>query len=258
MPSRIWIKLYIEILGDPKMGRLPNHLWRRAVELFLLAGKNGNDGLLPPVEEMAWIFRLDNSKVLDDLQSLAGVGVVDETPNGWRVTNFKKRQVSESADRVRRFRERYSNGECNADVAEDVSTSSSDSESVSGSDSEGVRVQGEGERLPDSPLEAAEHPDMAVFCQVTGGRLPGVAQYQSVIETVRYLRKKKGLDDPGLARYLLPYWKAWAGRKRKDGKPYSLHNITWLTEWAMNGSIPPGIEVQDQEDVIRKVARGQA
>jgi len=38
------------------MGRLTNHLWRRAVELFLLAGREGNDGALPPVEEMAWIL----------------------------------------------------------------------------------------------------------------------------------------------------------------------------------------------------------
>jgi hypothetical protein len=44
---------FIEILDDPKMGCLPNHLWRRAVELFLLAGREGNDGALPPIEEMA-------------------------------------------------------------------------------------------------------------------------------------------------------------------------------------------------------------
>ena len=43
MKTRIWIKLYLEILDDPKMDLLPDWLWRRAIELFLLAGENGND-----------------------------------------------------------------------------------------------------------------------------------------------------------------------------------------------------------------------
>jgi hypothetical protein len=29
-----WIKLYLEILDDPKMGKLPDWCWRRAIELF--------------------------------------------------------------------------------------------------------------------------------------------------------------------------------------------------------------------------------
>jgi len=59
MATKFWIKLYVEILDDAKMGRLSNHLWRRAVEFFLLAGREGNDGALPPVEEMAWTLRLE-------------------------------------------------------------------------------------------------------------------------------------------------------------------------------------------------------
>jgi hypothetical protein len=43
MSTKFWIKLNIEILDDLKMGRLANHMWRRAVELFLLAGREGND-----------------------------------------------------------------------------------------------------------------------------------------------------------------------------------------------------------------------
>jgi hypothetical protein len=54
MKTRFWIKLYLEILDDPKMGQLPDGLWRSAIELFLLAGENGNDGLLQPVTDLAW------------------------------------------------------------------------------------------------------------------------------------------------------------------------------------------------------------
>jgi DnaD/phage-associated family protein len=130
MTKRFWIKLFIEILDDPKMGRLPNHLWRRAVELFLLAGRQGNDGTLPPVEEMVWILRLSEDKLLEDLHGLAEVGVVhactcatpfvprtpatrrcetagtgEAQPGVWVVTNFAKRQAAiPVAERVRRSR----------------------------------------------------------------------------------------------------------------------------------------------------------
>ena len=90
-----WIKLYTEILDDPKMGRLPDYLWRRAVELFLLAGKEGNDGALPPVNVIGWALRLDEIKTAEHLTALSAVGVVHEAePGKWVVTHFAKRQAA--------------------------------------------------------------------------------------------------------------------------------------------------------------------
>jgi hypothetical protein len=270
--TRFWIKLYIEILDDPKMGRLPNHLWRRAVELFLLAGRQGNDGALPPVEEMAWILRLSpqaGDKLLEDLHGLAEVGIVhacastagtgEAEPGKWMVTHFAKWQAAIPVDeRVRQFRER--NGgvtkdgtrrykRCN-EVEVGPSTSTSPSESL---EEQGLQEQGETQRrqevprsedplaLPTSPAEAMQHPDVRVFAAVTGGRIPGLSQYQTVIGTVRFLRAREKLDDAALQAYLAPYWLAWSSRKRLDGRPYDPGNITWLAEWAVNGSIPtPG------------------
>jgi hypothetical protein len=62
--ARFWIKLYLEILDDPKMGRLPDHLWRRAVELFLLAGRAGNDGALPALREYVQARRREGAHTL--------------------------------------------------------------------------------------------------------------------------------------------------------------------------------------------------
>jgi hypothetical protein len=241
MTTRFWVKLYIEILDDPKMGRLSNHLWRRAVEFILLAGKQDGDGALPPVEEMAWTLRLSEDKVLEDLHGLAEVGVVHEAePGAWFVTNFKERQTSESYDRVKRYRERYSNAQCNGqsngEVAAGSSTSTSDSVSL---EEEGVQGEEEPRALPVSPVEAMLHPDVRVFAAVTGGRIPGLSQYRSVIDAVRFLRAREKVDDARLGVYLAPYWLAWSSRKRQDGRPYDPGNISWLTEWALNGSIPP-------------------
>jgi hypothetical protein len=136
MIKKFWIKLYMEILDDDKFGTLPEFIKWRAIELFLVAGENGNDGLLPPVARLAWRLRLDEVKIAETLSALTQVGVVHETPEGWVVTNFKKRQYSESYERVKRYRERFSNADSNGHETEDdsiyVSSSISDSDSEEG------------------------------------------------------------------------------------------------------------------------------
>jgi hypothetical protein len=129
------------------MGRLPNHLWRRAVELVYLAGRQGNDGSLPNIAEMSWALRIPEEKVIEDIRSLVEVGIVTvcttdaagtgETPEGWVVTNFKKRQYSESFERVKR----YSNAESNAHVTKNESISNSSSSSESDSEEGGVGIE---------------------------------------------------------------------------------------------------------------------
>ncbi len=93
MTKKFWIKLYMEILDDDKFGTLPEFIKWRAIELFLVAGENGNDGLLPPVARLAWRLRLDEVKIAETLSALTQVGVVHETPQGWVVTNFKKASI---------------------------------------------------------------------------------------------------------------------------------------------------------------------
>ncbi|HEY6073940.1 MAG TPA: DnaD domain protein [Anaerolineales bacterium] len=126
--NRIWIKLYLEILDDPKMGGLPDWQWRRAVELFLLAGGNGNDGGLRPVADLAWRLRISEEKMTEALLALSRVGVVHEaSPGCWVVTHFAERQASPSTPRVQRFRERARQAE-SAALAEEESIEPSPAE----------------------------------------------------------------------------------------------------------------------------------
>ena len=103
-----WIKLYCEILEDPKMGKMSEWLFCRCIKLFLIAGREGKDGMLPPVEDIAWGLRLDEDKTAQSLRDLAEVGVTHQTDDGsWWITNFSKRQaLSGSAERTRKYRER--------------------------------------------------------------------------------------------------------------------------------------------------------
>lgn len=261
--KRKWIKLYVEILDDPKMGRLPPRQWQIAVELFLLAGDMDQDGLLPPVEDMAWRLRMDADELLLVLSALAAVNIVHQSEPGWVVTHFQDRQFSESYERVKRYRNAKNNAnetgvkrDDNADDAENESPSSSSSDSDSSSESERGGVGEKTIPMPETPAQAMKHPDILTFQDVCG-RIPGDRDYVGVIETIQFLRTKHGDQ---LVNYLKPYWLAWSTRKTRDNKPYKPSSLVWLFEWAMNGSIPAtnGHEPQlreSMEDIIQKVAQ---
>ncbi len=108
MASYYWIKLYHEILDDPKMGRLPDRLWRRTVEMFLLAGKQGGQGELPPISDMAWTLRISPDDLQADLDELEHLGIICQKENcPPLVVNFAKRQAPVTdAQRKRHERER--------------------------------------------------------------------------------------------------------------------------------------------------------
>ena len=107
MSSYSWVKLYHEVLHDPKMGRLTDNLWRRVIEVILLAGECGNDGLLPGALDMAWTLRLSVEALEADLLQLAKYDIVEQAPQGWKVVHFSNRQAPiEAKDRVSAYRDR--------------------------------------------------------------------------------------------------------------------------------------------------------
>jgi len=102
MAGNYWIKLFIEILDDSKMATLPDRLWRRVVELFLLAGRYYRDGQLPDTNELAWSLRMTMDDLDMDLKQIAQTGIINKTETGWLVVNFAKRQEKmTSAEKMR-------------------------------------------------------------------------------------------------------------------------------------------------------------
>lgn len=107
MASFYWVKLYHEILNDAKMGNLSDRLYRRAIELELLAGKTKEDGFLPELEQIAFELRVSEEHLEPDLAELEKTGIVQQLEGRWHVTNFSKRQAKvDDAERVRKHRER--------------------------------------------------------------------------------------------------------------------------------------------------------
>ena len=128
MKNNYWMKLWFEILGDPKMGRLPDRLWRRVIELFLIAGQHGEGGNLPALVDMAWQLKLSEKALQNDLEKIQETGIVRQSDDGsWMVTNFQKRNESVTGtQRVKDFRDRTRYESRNADVTTRYKNSNAD------------------------------------------------------------------------------------------------------------------------------------
>jgi hypothetical protein len=109
-----WAKLYIEILDDPKMMRLPDRLFRRVCELILYAKSIRSSGLITDMDEVAWKLHLSVDELQKDLENIEAStktngkpGIVQLTEEGWFITNFEKRQAASPVnERVQRYREK--------------------------------------------------------------------------------------------------------------------------------------------------------
>ena len=97
-----WIKLYNETLTDPKMGRMSDHLFRRTIEFFLLAGTVDHGGLLPDVEDIAWTLRTSVKDIRDTLEKLSQLGIVTMSGQVSTVTHFAERQMSNLTEAERK------------------------------------------------------------------------------------------------------------------------------------------------------------
>ena len=249
MPSKYWFKLYHEILDDPKMGQLPDRLYRRCIELFALAGDYDQGGLLPDIEDIAWRLRLPVEELQKDIADLQSpkLKIITQNDDGLIVTNFSKRQEPISgADRVKSFREQkrkeqyYGNEPSNEDVTHRYTDTDIDKE-----------VEEEREKatpaptsdIPYSKTETAQaysamqdhtSQDVAqLYRDVTGQMQPLSANIDKAFSDLElvldYYDTVEDAVPPGKHIYGL-----WCQKRGKTGKTYSPLNIAWIEKWLEN------------------------
>jgi DnaD/phage-associated family protein len=119
MAANYWIKLYHEILDDYKMHKLPDNVWRRAIEMFLLAGDMDQEGALPELEEIAFRLRVDPDQLAGEVEQLKAAGLLIEEDGQLYVKNFSKRQSAVTpAERMKQHRQRKRNEDVQGGVTE--------------------------------------------------------------------------------------------------------------------------------------------
>lgn len=230
MATGYWLKLYYEILDDPKMGRLPDNLWRRAIELFLIAGESDKEGMLPSVEDMAWRLRTtveDLHKTLADLERIGIVTIEGETS---LITNFAKRQQPVSnAEKQKRYRERTKQRYPTVTFGNEKTVTDKDKDEDKDIDKD----------EDDSPSEKSdlfynEYTEDQIcttaYLELTGNMSMGVVATtkHKALEVLKAIYEKKGEE---IKNYLSPFWKEWQRRGYNPG------GFGWL-DWASTGTIP--------------------
>jgi len=112
-----WMKLYIEILDDPKMAVLPDRLWRRTIELFLVAKKLHGDGRLPDTRQIAWLLRMNTDDLDADMSQIVTTGIIVRDGSGWFIPKFAARQSAVGdAERQQQKRKRMQADQYNGNV----------------------------------------------------------------------------------------------------------------------------------------------
>jgi hypothetical protein len=225
--TKYWIKLYHEILRDPKMARMPDGLWRRTIELFLLAGETGDDGRLPPLSDIAWLLRIEPEILETEMIELQRVGILSVVDGDWIVTKFQERQEPlPKAEYMRRARvtghkEQY---------YQPVTISHTDTDIDTDIDTDKINGDGDIPRFENDAQEA-----LHVYTSVTNMlAFPGGSQERD-IERICAAVKQYGLNKTiELGKRA---WYTWSNSIGKNGRPYSRVNTNWL-DWILSGDIP--------------------
>lgn len=106
MASRYWLKLFHEIIYDPKVMRLAPPARLRFYECLCLAGDINKGGELSPVPDMMFVFRVSEEQLIAELNELINAGLVMKQGEVYIVKNFKKRQEKMTdAERMNRYRD---------------------------------------------------------------------------------------------------------------------------------------------------------
>lgn len=208
-----WIKLYTEILMDPKMGRLTDRQHRTCINLFLLAGQQEDGGLLGPLSDIAWQLHMAEQDLAADMEALAAVSIVQEQDGEWYVRQFTQRQErppSDSPDavsaRVQRFRARKSadvtpvKRPCNDDVTPPCNAEQTRQDKTREEENRQEQTREEPEwppaTLPIGEGQKLTLMDGAGISQPMALQLAEKCTLKRVQDVIAYARGSPGLDNP--------------------------------------------------------------
>jgi hypothetical protein len=103
-----WFRLDDDVVNDPKVQNLSDALFRAWVNILCIASKN--DGVLPPLRDIAFTLRMKEAAAAGILSKLHLAGLLDKTetsfkPHNWEGRQFKSDRDATAAERSKRYRD---------------------------------------------------------------------------------------------------------------------------------------------------------
>lgn len=151
-----WWRAYSRARHDPKLLRVSDKHFRWWFNLLCVAADNG--GLLPSHADLAVEFRVSAKSMTDILDALVEARLLDHDDGGIRPHNWSTLQYQSdvSNERVKRYRERRSNGACNVTSAVTVTSSETETESDTEQNLSVSKIPTVAERAPREPVSRAQ------------------------------------------------------------------------------------------------------
>jgi hypothetical protein len=165
-----WVKLYTEMLDDPKVSELDPYQFQVFVQLVLFAGECDMDGLIGDatgpfvLAKVAWRLRHRESNLRHAVSRLMSLGLIEERDGGLWIPKFSARQGRPQAEQRQMWRDQQRKHRAEPDS---VMHDSSLSPRSRGEESRGEKKRDSAapRRLPPTP--PSEYPSAQVFREIT-------------------------------------------------------------------------------------------
>lgn len=107
-----WMRLYVEVLNDPKVQNIPDYLFKTWINLLLIARINDQRGRIPDsIKDLAFMLHLPEKKALEHVEQLTAFGLIDDgIMHNWEIRQFESDKDPTNNERQKRYRSRKNNG----------------------------------------------------------------------------------------------------------------------------------------------------
>ncbi len=142
-----WFRVYNDVVDDPKVQRLEPSLFKALINLWCLT--SAYNGVLPPIDEIAFKLRMKPQKAQRVLNALKAAGLLEDDNTGTHPHNWIGRQFKSdvgdptAAERMRRHRNKHRNDNVTRPATLQSSESDTEAESEKTPSQGGTNSKGE-------------------------------------------------------------------------------------------------------------------
>jgi hypothetical protein len=253
-----WIKSWTNILDKPKVMRLPPGEYKFWSLLLHVAGRVDRGGLIPPLDEVAFILHVRLTELQEAVTYLIGAKLIDETPEGYRMHDWddwnppRSQYPSDDNEQVRqRVAESRARRKGDVTSVTNVTSRNESLQSVTNqencNDSNELKIRSETDQIRSeenrhtasgdadgapAPRVVAEYP--AQFERVYGA-YPRKGKKKAALDRWKAIRPNEAL----VAAMLAAIERLSGGRKWREG--YVEYFDTWLKNQGWEDPVDDGI-----------------